>query len=137
MSRVWTAAGRLADVLQIVTVIGGGAVVVLSVLGVNPLSDPGDQLLMWVAVGFAVTGLGSIVSAVVRTQRHEAGFEADGASTNRILYLTGAAMLVLALVSVGVLVLRPPAPLCVAPASAAVQEGQHGPHAPVLLAAGL
>ncbi|MBM7775932.1 hypothetical protein JOD54_006136 [Actinokineospora baliensis] len=107
----WTAVGRLADVLAVAGAVTGFAVIVANAAGYNLLADPDEQVLTWTAVGFAVVGLAMVVGAVVRNLRDGAGFAVDQGGATRFLLRAGAVLVVFALVTGGVAVLRPTPPV--------------------------
>lgn len=110
----WVYVGRLADVLQILTVIGGLAFVAFAVAGVDVLADPSDQTLLLAAIVLGASSLLAVLAGVVRAQAPASGFEENGRATNRMLYVTAAVLFALAVVALALLVYRdPPAqPLC-------------------------
>lgn len=114
----WTVVGRSADVLGIVAVLCGVAVVVLTASGVNPFTDPDDTTLVVAAIGFAVIGITTVFTAVARNLKDNAGFSDSGRANSVTLYVVGALMLALAVTALLFLLLRPEAraiTVCVAP----------------------
>ncbi|GAA3013521.1 hypothetical protein [Actinokineospora diospyrosa] len=110
----WTALGRTADALAVAAALGGLVLLGFKAAGIDLLSDPDTQALTWTTVGFGAMGVATMVTAIVRVQRDGAGFAADRGSATRFLYRISAALLILAVTTGGIAVLRPaPEPPCV------------------------
>ena len=103
----WSVVGRTADVFGIVTVVVGVATVVLTASGVDPFADPDDTTLLVATSGFAIVGITTMITAVSRNLRDDAGFS-DSARANSIaLYAVASLMLALAMTAGLFLLLRP------------------------------
>lgn len=105
---IWTHVGRLADVLQILTVVGGLAFVALAIAGVDVLADPSNQTLLLAAVVLGLSALLALGTGVTRAQLSDSGFREGDRTTNQVLYATSAVLFALSATAVSLLIFREP-----------------------------
>jgi len=106
----WTVVGQVADVLQIAPTILGFGALALAAIGWNRVSNPDNTTLVIAMITFATLGMIFIVTALAQSRQDIAGFTEGGRATVRTFYTIGVLMLILAVGTGLILVLRPEIP---------------------------